>query len=191
MTKDKDINPFEADEELAQRSRALLAATDPGLQAPPFLKTRVLAHWREKEARARNLRWWQRVAATSLALSLSLVLWVTLRSGSSVQSFQATANQPVAVKVEMHELKMAEVAQVEIELPEGVQFFSLKYPDLQSHRKLSLAWNPTLDSASLPFVIQSSLVGKRAVKVRFLNGKNELVTERTLEIEFVEPKVKS
>lgn len=169
------ISPEEA--LLAEKVQSILAKA-PAVIAPPFLAQRVLATHRERQS-ARGVRIWRYFAVAASACSLVLAILLLMPS----HTFSAHINQPVAVRLEVKEISHEEVAQIEIQLPEGVAFYSEKYPELKTQRTLAMNWTPN-GTDSLPFIIQADRAGVMAVKVRFYNGAHQVIQEKEIHIRF-------
>ncbi len=174
---------------------------------PPFFTQRVLAQLQSRREQKKLLRWWKWAALLSPAFSLAAVVLVlqlntSMFEGSSLESqailsqshrssdpitdisFSAEINKAYAVKVEMAELDSLPLASVQILLPEGVSFFSREYPELQDKNSLELDLDHEWMSETLPFVISSSTTGLKRILIRFFDSEQNLVSERSVNIDF-------
>jgi hypothetical protein len=149
----------------------------------PFLKTRVLGGYRSKAGKIEKSFAWKWLALASSALSLSLVAWIYISSQSQI--YKAAMNEAVVVRVEVQDLQKMQIARADIELPEGVHFYSQAHPELSAERSLSVAWNGAANQTKFPFVIKSEASGKKMVHVSFFDSHNKLVATRDLEIRFL------
>lgn len=149
----------------------------------PFLATRVLAELKERRLN-RRLRFWKIFGVVSPAMSLALLLLVWAQLDSQVTMYDAKVGSPYVVRIEMAELDPRKIAQAEIILPEGVHFFSEKYPEIREKRQLSLQWNGQFEQAHFPFVITGKRDGTKKVKVRFYGEDRKLIMEKDLNIRF-------
>ncbi len=122
-------------------------------------------------------------ASASLAVAVIVTLSLT-NTKNSIPSFNASTNQVVKITVQMEALPEAQIASVEISLPDGVKFYSNKYPELMEKQKLELAFDEDLKKAQLPFFIKADKSGHREVKVRFLDSNHNLVAERSYNFDF-------
>lgn len=185
MTK-KQANLYdnEADSEgLGQEVRQLLAPLK-AETATPYLETRVMARLRERYLQRQKLRFWQRVGATSLGVALVLAMVISLQINSPA-FHKGIAGKATLVQVEVSDFRSEGVAYAEVVLPDGVVFYSKKYPNLVTQRKLKVQWQETL--ANLPFVIRGDETGKHYIKVRFFDTSGAVVAEREVGIEFEQP----
>ncbi len=165
-----------------QKIQALFKAANAEIGGPtPYLKTRVLAHMREKNSRV-SIWSWKGFAVLSTVTSLMLAVILFQKGGSS--DFIAATGKPVLVKVELEQVQNSQIAYAEIVLPEGVNFYSAQFPELKDQRSLSLAWNESVQNAKLPFVIQSNLAGIQKIKVLMKDGNNNVLREKTIVISF-------
>jgi hypothetical protein len=159
----------------------LFRKANPEIGGPtPYLKTRVLARLREQKSRSHAFKWkW--FAALSSASTLGLLAFFLLNSNPD---FTARSGQPVLVKVELQNLNVTTVAYAEIELPEGVHFYSGKYPEMNGKRSLTLAWDSSFDQGKLPFVVKSDEAGSRKIHIFLKDGNNRVVGEKFVQIRF-------
>lgn len=175
---------LDSDHEIDDRIRRLFDAADEALPEPsPFLKTRILASLMEAETRA-TLRRWRRWAILSPLAAAALVLCILVYRPAE---FRAPVNTNILIRVEVEELRGSAVAYAEIELPDGVTFYSEKYPELKKARAIRLAWLDGYEADTLPIVVQASMPGLKPVKFRFLDRDGALLEERTLRIDFRNP----
>jgi hypothetical protein len=174
----------DSNREIEDRIRQLFAAGDETLPGPsPFLDTRVLARLRENAQRA-TLRRWRRWAIVSPLAAAALVLSIFLYRPAE---FQAPVNTSVLIRVEVEELRGSAISYAEIELPDGVIFYSERYPELAGEREIRLAWFDRYEEDSLPIVVRASKPGLKRVKLRFLDQDETVLEERQLEIDFRAP----
>jgi hypothetical protein len=151
------------------------------LHPSPYMKTRILAELRDRKSRKQSVNLWKRVAAGCFAMALGLLIWTSTMKSTA---FEAVVNQPYVVRVEMAELQTELIAGAEIELPDGVYFYSEAYPELKEKRNLDLAWNGNLNKPVLPFVINGEHKGIKEVKVKFFDRERKVIAERALKIAF-------
>lgn len=156
------------------------------LEPSPYLKTRVMAQVREASVPRLSLSALFRGVAVASTLVIAAVvgLW---QFSSPDESFQASAHQPVAVRLDIKDLQNQKISRASVELPKGVQFFSKRFPKIQEQDVLQLSFNEEQANpmpAALPIVIQAGEAGMKSVKVRFFNQDNRMVAEKTLKIRF-------
>ena len=166
---------------LQKKSWELFAvAREESIEAPPYLKTRVLQELQSRQRQHSRILLWRRMSIASMLLIGVIVGWL-LRSGQEEAAFIAAVGRPMAVRIE---LAAAAVDSVEIELPEGVVFYSEKLGSLAQEKILTLQLGPDYAGGKLPIVVKSNEEGLKMIKVRMLDGKQGLIGERWLRIEF-------
>lgn len=159
--------------------KILSALSNQNTEAPPYIKSRVLSTLKSNQ-HARQMKFWKWFGILSPTVS-AIAIGVFFVFSSPV--FEAETNQPVMVKVELKKMSELQVEFAEIELPEGVYFYSSKFPEIRSQRKVRVAANVIL-SDELPLVIKSEVKGKQTIKVQFLNQSGSKVGEKSILIKF-------
>lgn len=153
------------------------------LEAPLYLKTRVLAHLETDAKQIKSLFFWKVLSLSSLA-SLALVIFFGISLLKKNNSADVFAKQAYVIHVDFNQMDQQQVAEAEIELPEDVRFVSSN-KDVQRERRLKLPVSvKNLGRGKLPFVVTSDFSGEKAIKVRLLNEKDELVREQILRVKF-------
>jgi len=156
------------------------------ISPPPFLETRVLAGLRERQHKSRKLVFWQTIAVFSAAFSLFVVSRDWLRSTRELAPYRAQIQQATLVSVEVQPLESSQIAFAEIDLPEGVTFFSKAHPELAGQRNLTIPWSPETGKSRFPFAIRGDNTGIQTVYVRFRDNQGTLLVEKALNIRFSE-----
>lgn len=152
--------------------------------APPFMKTRVLAHVREVQMQRKQLFFWKALSSFAVA-ALVVVSLVTVQM-SQKSTPDIVTNQVYVIHVDFNQDDQARVAQAEVELPEGVHFES-KRPEIRNLRKLKLPVNiGAIGRAKLPFVLSSTSAGEKAIKVRLLDDGDQVVREQVMSFKFAQ-----
>ena len=149
------------------------------LDSDPFMKTRILAELRIAKERERSLIW-KSLAFTSPVIVAAVLLLVFFFWSSS---FKAGINQNILVKIEIKEIK-SQIAFAQIELPEGVSFYSKSYPEISRDRTLLLAIDDSFVTGHIPIVIKSSEAGSKKLKINFLDANKRSIEERFIKINF-------
>jgi hypothetical protein len=90
--------------------------------------------------------------------------------------------QPFLVKVELKDLDRG-TNFASIELPEGVYFYSEKFPEVRNERKLEFAFQ-SIKSTQLPFVIHSDSKGEKEITLTFFDKEKKIITHKTIHIRF-------
>jgi|SRR5579885_3196532 len=169
--------------ELREISSAYLAKLRDQRDAPsPYMRTRLLAMIREKKSESRRLRFWRIWGLSGGMAAAALLVVFAIRASAPASYFGGTVNRDMAIRLDLS-AEAPQVAFIEINLPEGVQFFSKSYPELASRRVLLLE-KPA--GSSLPIVVRSADSGVRDVKVKFLDSEKRVVAMRTLRIRFAQ-----
>lgn len=181
------MSGFSDDHEIGMQVKAILRQLDNQPLAPsPYLKTRVLARWQEEENKRRaNAVWWRRYALGVASLATAALVCLVIFHKGKTQPFQMMAHQPVAVRVDLKDIKKETVARATVELPKGVSFFSQRYPTVHGQRALDLQiTNVAVLNRPLPIVIKAEETGIKEVHVRFFNKEDRLVGEKVVIIKF-------
>jgi hypothetical protein len=90
------------------------------------------------------------------------------------------------VRIDVRPLRGLEIAQAEIDLPEGVVFRSKSNPELDGKRHATVAWNtPSAGETHFPFIIEGDTDGLRKVTVKFFAKNKRLLAQRTVSLKFV------
>ncbi|HLE10358.1 MAG: hypothetical protein A2504_04325 [Bdellovibrionales bacterium RIFOXYD12_FULL_39_22] len=149
---------------------------------PPYMKTRILARFREKKQKTGGvLMLWKQIALSGAALAIVIVFGLRFFADDFIR---ANLNTPLAVKVEIGELKKANVAYAEIVLPDGVVFYSKKFPELNKESSLVLDWEVAVRNGHLPFIIEGIGEGNKVIVLKFYDLSNRLIAEKTLKVSF-------
>lgn len=152
------------------------------IEAPMYMKTRVLAHLNESQKQRKSLLFWKVLSLGSLA-SLAVAGFFTFNLLNK-PSADAFAKQAYVIHVNFNQMDQQVVAGAEIELPEDVRFVSSN-KDIQQEKRLKLPVSvKSLGRGKLPFVVTSDFSGEKAIKVRLLNAKDELVREQIFTVKF-------
>jgi hypothetical protein len=145
-----------------------------------FLKTRILANIRGLQMEKQN-RIFKRFAFAAPIAAIILVLLIIFIPESGMQIM---TNQNVLVKIEIKEIGSLDIAYAEIDLPDGVTFYSVRHPEINSQQNITIAWTPQTETSKLPFIINAKTAGKKAIKIKFFDDNNNLVKEKSLNINF-------
>lgn len=160
-----------------------LKSTAPAVD--PYLKTRILARIREEQSKP--ITFWQRFRIPALASSMAAVavaasaLWMT--QGPRGEVFTAAVSKPVVVKMDLKGID-TKVAYAQVELSNGVKFYSRSFPKIEEQKSLDLDWKNREIPATLPIVVKAEEKGMRLVRVKFFDEGKHLVSERLLKIRF-------
>ncbi len=162
--------------------RVLQEARRAAPEPSPYLKTRILAEYRSRRQEQR-IRWWKFLTLGSAAASAMVVAGLFLITQPK-GAYVAQVDEKVLIRVEVEKLQGTGVKFAEVDLPDGVHFYSEKYPELKDLRSVTLAWNENMDMSRLPVVIQASEAGAKKIRIRFLNNDHALLKEQQVMIKF-------
>jgi hypothetical protein len=178
MSKNETLTPKEEIQLNALFARVRAA----DIEAPPYLKTRVLAQLRDLKKQNRSLLFWKALSAGSLLGLLFLgALSFNLYQKSNSDGL---TKQAYVIHIDFNQADRDVVAKAEVELPEDVHFVSSK-KEIREERTLSLPVDVKVAGrGKLPFVVTSDYSGEKEIKVRLLNENNELVREQILKLKF-------
>lgn len=163
---------YEPEDKQEQDIKAMFTnVADDSLSPSPYLKTRVLARLEERKETGRKLLFWRFAAAAGVVLA---VLFALLPLNKQ-EKFDSGVGTPFAVRVETG----GQIAVIELELPEGLEFYSAKHPEISGLRSLRVAAG---EKRSIPFVLKSDRAGEAEVKVRFFGPENTLIAEKNIRV---------
>jgi len=176
----KDGNNFM---ELEQKSQAHFAGlrSEP-VTAPPYLKTRVLAGLREKRKSRKSILLWRGAALFSTGFC-AILLFVFV--GTKTENILvAEVGTPQAIRLNLESDGEWAIAEVEIVLPNGVKFFSKRFPEMENHKSFRLAFKDIKKFKTIPFVVQVFETGQRTLLIRIYDSNGELKKTEELKINF-------
>ncbi|PWU17980.1 MAG: hypothetical protein C5B49_07945 [Bdellovibrio sp.] len=171
-----------SDDRIEAKSKSIFRTGSRGLEASPFLSRRIANEVASRIEWKRKVRWWQgwAIGGSGLGLGLaSFCAWLFLFS-----AFSAHVGQPTLVEVGLRNIEVADVARVEIELPEGVTFVSTRYPEIDGTSTVSIPVEDKAALASFPFVVRSAESGLKRVRVMVFDRGGKIVEEKILKIRF-------
>lgn len=171
------------DQELEKKVKSVFEkARSLTYEPSPYFETRVLAELRDRKSRQHGLIFWKRVAFAASTACLAVFLYVYLFVGTTI--YNAEIHQAVAIRVELAKPAEGEIAFAQVDLPEGLRFYSQRHPELQNQKQLQIAWDSIKDKKFLPFVVMADHTGIQIVTVSFYDSENALVAKKTLRIRF-------
>jgi hypothetical protein len=152
------------------------------VEAPVFLKARVLAHLKDDRKQRHSLFFWKALSAGSLFSLIFLgVFSFNLYKKSPTDGI---TQQAYVIHIDFNQADKNVVANAEIELPKDVHFVSSK-KEIREESKLTLPVDiKVAGRGKLPFVVTSEFSGEKEIKVRLLDENNQLVREQVLKLKF-------
>lgn len=176
------------DKELELRTAAALGKLRGlDLRPSPYMKTRVMALYREKQRKSQQIRFWRVFSALSGSIAAAVIVLALspLNPFSASNGYYgATVNRQIAIRLDLS-AESEQVAYVEVTLPNGVEFYSKRFPELASQRMLTLP-KPQGAGESLPIVVLSNQAGIKDVTVKFLGSDKQILAVRKLKIKFTD-----
>lgn len=171
------------DEKNSDAAEVLVKARNIKFEPSPYMKTRILATLREKNQRTQKFVWYRNIAFLAAPIMIILLV-LTLRLTQDIHI--APAYQAVAIKVDIQKADEVEIAMAEIELPEGVIFYSQAHPQINEQKTLSLDWSKIgAKITSLPFAVKANVLGEKKIKVRFFDKNKQLFQEQIIKLKFI------
>lgn len=161
------------------------------LQASPYLASRVLTNLELPRESGRNqtslvsfLR--SRFAAMAVGLAVAAVLVYQWGAHPKIQAeAQYKVGSPYMVKVDIRELKEADIAYAEVVLDgQNIQFSSKAFADVNETKKLMISWDQLLTKQYLPVVVKGNKEGEAKVTVYFYDKNNKIVQEKQMALSF-------
>lgn len=98
--------------------------------------------------------------------------------------FSVAAYQPVSLRLDTKKLVPKGITHAVIQLPDGVSFYSAKFPAIQEQDHIKLPVPQSELSSTVPVVIQASMTGVKWVRVKFVDEQDRTIEEKLLKIHF-------
>ncbi|PWU20440.1 MAG: hypothetical protein C5B49_04285 [Bdellovibrio sp.] len=170
-------------QKIESEMKAIFAAVKAtSITAPPFLQSRILAHWREGQTLRRRLVFWRALSFASLGALVVMGSLHVLRPAET--SPTASVNQYYVIHVDFSEKDQQTVSQAEVELPPGVHFASSKTEVRNLHSLRLPVRVAAVGRGKLPFVVSSDHEGRESILVRLIGPSNEVIREQTITVQF-------
>lgn len=162
---------------------------DSPVEAPPFMKSRIMARLDEKSRLSRQVRLWK--WATGLATGACAITAVVALGPWRTQPTQGSAAylamRPYVIHVDLGGERLAGARSAEVELPEGVHFVSKTHPEVAELRSMRLEVPEAFEGRSrLPFVVTSDKEGLARLKLKIFDDGDQLLQERVLSVRFAQ-----
>lgn len=173
----------------AQMARIFAPLKQAEIEAPPFMKTRIMSRLEAPRAGASKEIWLWRIVAglATTACAALLVMRVTSPGQSTGDEIQHYAMQPYVIHVDLEGDKLPGARIAEVELPAGVHFVSKSHPEVAQLRKMRLTVPQATGGRSrLPFVVKSDKPGLAELKLKIFDEKDSVVHERVLSVKFAQ-----
>ncbi|NIS37623.1 hypothetical protein GWN26_00270 [Candidatus Saccharibacteria bacterium] len=189
-------HPNENDSSLEKEIQGIFRKVENEVPDPsPFLKTRVLALYRERVKSRRGLLFWRLATFSGVGFGMAAIAFLLIVRGPLSSSstglpdtqFKALVGQPMAIQLKPAGVGMSSndaFRRVEVLLPDGVRFYSLKYPQISKWKQISLEREKLAEKAKFPVIIRSDTAGTKTIKVRFVNVEGQILKEQNLETYF-------
>ncbi len=153
------------------------------LDVPAFLETRVLSEYRSNQKHSHQLFVWKSIALT---LSLLIIAFVGFYQIQYHSTFQAIAFQPIELQIDLKEARSSKIAYALVELPDGVQFYSKKFPEVGNKKSLKFNLAKKIDKFDYySIVVHSNSVGLKKIKVHFFDSESKLISVRDMDVQFM------
>ncbi len=177
------MNHDQSQQDLAIAVRSALSPLASSAAEPsPFMKTRLLAHFRSAQRVRVSILRWKLTSAVSMFGFVALSLTWLLHSPNGPQF---VADNAYVIHLDFKAEDVSSVASAEVLLPENVHFVSGKNPGLKSQKTMRLPLRVVeLGRARLPFVVSSTEIGLQTLRVRLYDVNDKLLKEKDLEIRF-------
>lgn len=173
------MGEFEKDTE--ERVRQIFRSDERAEFKPSqLLEVKVMAELDRLDSEVSKKRWKWFAILSPVAVSALFLIFLNFQE----PHFNVSVNRQVVVKLEVGDVKSLPIAYAEIDLPEGVEFYSERNPEIIKERSLMLAWESVVKNSHLPFVVKSSSGGMKRINIRFFDDMMNLVSEKSLKINF-------
>ncbi len=182
---------MERDDEQAEKAtkKILGAAHAVKYEGPANLENRVLyTLLRERESKPRfSLTAWFNVG---LATACSILIGFFVIQNASNKSFSvAGLDRPLLIRVEIpteQDLSKSEATFFAmVELPEGMEFYSGRFPEIRNQRSLRVDL-ASLSEKDFPVLVKGTSLGKREVTVRFFDQSQRQIAVQKVKLWFQE-----
>lgn len=195
MTGNQHLNDHDSDS-AEQEIRDIFRKVDHEVPGPsPYLKTRVLALYRERMQSHRKLFFWKLATLSGTAFGVAALVFVFLlqgpvpssHPGAPVPQVRALVGQPMAIQLRAAQLKAngrGPVQRVEVSLSDGIRFYSPNHPEISRLKRIVLDAGTLTGKSEYPIIVRSDTAGAKIITIRFLNGEGQILKERNLETTF-------
>jgi hypothetical protein len=154
------------------------------LEPSPYFETRVLASCRLFQRQQSHIMKWRFFGlVSSCAAALLLILFLSQTENGV---FKANIHKAVAVRVTVEQAPDQMVAFAQVDLPEGVYFYSKRYPGLREQRRMRLPAELFSKQKELPFVVMAENSGKKTVRVSFFDSNDNFLYDKRFNINFID-----
>jgi hypothetical protein len=195
-------------DEIERSSREILGRfSEVEMEAPAFLKPRVLSELHSRKKMGQQLFFWRLLGSGGLAFGGAMVIllllmprettfpWGVRTTGTDAVTegtlsfivssdgagMQAPARQPVTFLLQLP-ADGSRIARAKIVLPEGVVFRSEKHPQLRDQRSVTLDLKKV--GSAIPIVIEGETAGTKTITALFTDSAGTTVSERRFEVQF-------
>lgn len=167
-------------EDLVRSALSKMDSVD--LNPSSFMKTRLVAQFKERQNSQKSVLIWKFASAFSLAACGVLALVLVSKTS---QPPKVVANNAYVIHLDFTAEDLKSVASAEVILPTPVHFVSTRNKEMKDMRSLRLPLRIAGEGrARLPFVVASSEVGTQTIHVRLFDENNNLLKERDLSVRF-------
>jgi hypothetical protein len=152
-----------------------------GIEAPPFMKTRVLVQLRQERDFKQKLMFWRAISVGALA-TLIATFFIGFKVVNDIKA-DAVIRQAYVIHVDFTQDDQVHVAKAEVELPRDVHFVSKH--DLGGVRKIRLPVDiKVAGRGKLPFVVSADTPGEKRIVIRLLDREDQVIREQVLKYNF-------
>jgi hypothetical protein len=145
------------------------------LEASPYTSTRVMARYDELQRQNKRLVWWR-----SLALGSSMALIVFTVTTLIVPQFfnskhlaSGVIDQAFSLHVDTDPAIAERTEYALVELPEGLAFYSDKFPEVASRKSLMIPRAVMENAESIPLTLKGSRKGDQRVFVTYYDSEHQ------------------
>jgi len=179
-----------------QELRDIFRKVDTEVPGPsPYLKTRVLALYRERMRSHRKLFFWKLATFSGTVFGVAALAFVFLLQGplpstqpeAPVSQVRALVGQPMAIQLTPANLSAngkGPVHRVEVSLSDGIRFYSPNHPRVSQLKQIVLDREMLEARSEFPIIVRSDTEGLKIITIRFLNEEGQVLKERNLETTF-------
>lgn len=131
-----------------------------------------------------SLHFWKYFALGNFAclLLVTTLLFKSHFSPSDPLAHKVKVNEAYIVKFDLQPMRTLQAQLVEIELPEGIVFYSQANPSVADKRSIYISIDVLEQMKALPIAFRGQEKGEREIAIRFLDEAKNLIDKKTVKV---------
>ncbi len=160
------------------------------LRAPEDLANRIMvarvANQIEGEkSKASGVWFWKLSSALGAVATMTLLF---LYSQEATTLHHASTHENLSVQIDIQDLQQElmanQVKYARIDLPDGVEFVSERFPEIKHRRSLVVKWSNENLPSEIPFLVKGTQTGSKILTVHFFGEGDRKVSTRKMKVRF-------